>query len=154
MGFGIWVSPHVMQSETIGDVAPGELIETAAPGMAPADRPASTANAPDKVASAREAVPRVAVSDPALHQRLAPVLNQGADVAIAAEGFADAAQFAAVAYAARNTGVPFMLLKHRVLEEGMTLADAIQASQPTANGVLEAERASAEAWSDLARLAG
>jgi hypothetical protein len=47
-----------------------------------------------------------------------------------------------------------MLLKHRVLEEGMTLADAIQASQPTANGVLEAERASAEAWSDLARLAG
>jgi hypothetical protein len=75
-------------------------------------------------------------------------------VAIAAEGFADAAQFAAVAYAARNTGVPFMLLKHRVLEEGMTLADAIQASQPTANGVLEAERASAEAWSDLARLAG
>ena len=155
MGFGIWVSPHVMQGERIADVPLG--IDALAPETetAPAARPPlAGAAAADKVVSARDALPPVAVSDPALHARLEPVLNPGADMAVAAGGFTDAAEFATVAYAARNTGVPFMLLKHRVLVEGMTLADAIEASQPTTNAILEAERASAEAWADLARIAG
>ena len=153
MGFGVWVSPHVMQSERTADVPLG--IDALAPETAPAARPPlAGAAAADKVVSARDALPLVAVSDPALHARLEPVLNSGADIAVAADGFTDAAEFAAVAYAARNTGVPFMLLKHRVLVEGMTLADAIEVSQPTTNAVLEAERASAEAWSDLARIVG
>ena len=75
-------------------------------------------------------------------------------MSLAAEGFRNAEQFAAVAHAARNTEIPFVLLKHRVLNEGKTLATAIRESQPTINAETEATRAVAEARSDLARLAG
>jgi hypothetical protein len=47
-----------------------------------------------------------------------------------------------------------MLLKHRVLDEGKTLAAAIRESQPAISAETEATRAVAEARSDLARLAG
>src|SRR5690606_27375440 len=146
----------VMQDDTPTTVPYGAVIDTAAPEATPAAQPAPAAAVQQAsvVVSAREAVPALTVNDPALRDQLALVLNRGADLTIAADGFDDTAEFAAVAYAARNTGVPFMLLKHRVVDEGMSLADAIEASQPTLNGVLEAERASAEAWADLARIAG
>ena len=73
---------------------------------------------------------------------------------VASQGFRNAEQFAAVAHAARNTEVPFMLLKHRVLNEGKTLVAAIRESKPDLNAQIEATRARAEARSDLAKLAG
>jgi predicted kinase len=85
---------------------------------------------------------------------LKPLLNKGANMTMAADGFRDAQQFAAVAHAARNTEVPFVLLKHRVLDQGKTLAAAISESKPDINADVEATRAQAEARSDLARLAG
>src|SRR5262249_51187138 len=54
-------------------------------------------------------------SEPRLQARLKPVLNRGARMDIAADGFRSAEEFAAVAHAARNTNVPFMVLKHRVV---------------------------------------
>jgi hypothetical protein len=62
--------------------------------------------------------------------------------------------FAAVAHAARNTDIPFMLLRHRVLTGGKTLAAAIAASRPEVDATREANRAASEARSDLAALAG
>jgi hypothetical protein len=82
------------------------------------------------------------------------LLAQGTDVTKASDGFRDAEQFVTVAYAAKNTNVPFILLKQRVLEEKKSLAAAIQISKPDLNGALEAERARAEARADLARLLG
>ena len=55
-----------------------------------------------------------------------------------------------VAHAARNTNVPFVLLKHRVLNEGRTLADAIHEAKPELDAKAEVERARAAAQSDLA----
>jgi hypothetical protein len=73
---------------------------------------------------------------------------------VAAEGFRSAEEFAAVAHAARNTNVPFMVLKHRVVEEGRTLADAIHEAKPEVDAKAEAERAKAAAKSDIAAVAG
>jgi hypothetical protein len=96
----------------------------------------------------------VAVSEPALHERLKPVLNRGANMAMAADGFKSAEEFATVAHAARNTAVPFMLLKHRVVNEGKSVADAIRESKPAADATAEADLARSQARSDIAAIAG
>ena len=54
--------------------------------------------------------------------------------------------------AARNTQVPFILLKHRVLTEHRSLADAIRASMPDLDAEAEVKRARSAAKSDLAAL--
>lgn len=73
---------------------------------------------------------------------------------MAAEGFRDAAQFAAVAHAARNTGVPFAVLKHRVLEQDQSLARAIRESKPDLDAEHEARRAANAARFDIAVITG
>jgi hypothetical protein len=71
---------------------------------------------------------------------------------MAAEGFTDAEQFATIVHASRNTQVPFVLLKDRVLNKRRPLAKAIAEFKPDLNGEIEAERARAEARSSLSRL--
>jgi hypothetical protein len=108
-------------------------------------------------AAARSTAPAAAAipaSQPELHQRLKKVLNRGADMSMAAEGFKSAEQFAMVAHAARNTEVPFMLLKHRILNEGRTLEQAILDSRPVADAKAEVARARDEARADLAAISG
>jgi hypothetical protein len=100
----------------------------------------------------RVAARSVAASVPLLQKRLKPLLNQGADMRIASEGFRDGEQFATLAHAARNVDVPFMLLKYQVLNQGQTLAEAIRSAKPELNATIEAERAGAEARSDVAAL--
>jgi hypothetical protein len=85
-----------------------------------------------------------------VHARLKPVLNRGARMDVAAQGFRSAEEFATVAHAARNTNVPFMVLKHRVLVEGRTLADAIRESKPDVDARAEVAKAAAAAKSDIA----
>jgi hypothetical protein len=92
------------------------------------------------------------VDAPALQERLKPVLNRGANMALAAEGFRSAEEFATVAHAARNTAVPFVLLKHRVLNEGKSVAQAIRESKPAVDAATEANLARAQARSDLASI--
>jgi len=87
---------------------------------------------------------------PALARHVKPLLRSGANVTVAADGFRSAAEFVTVARAAQNTGVPFMLLKHRVISEGRSLAKAIESSKPELNGSREAGRAAAQARVDMA----
>jgi hypothetical protein len=107
-------------------------------------------------APAPEAAPKlvmtIPVSAPELHARMKPVLARGTKLPIAAEGFADAAQFATLAHAARNTQVPFILLKHRVLTQGQSLEEAIRASRPDLDARVEALRAKGEARADILSL--
>lgn len=95
---------------------------------------------------------RVSLSSPLLRARLEPLLNDGIDMNLAAKGFHNAGEFATVAHAAHNLQIPFILLQHRVLDEHMTLAQAIKKSRPSVNGAVEAARARAEAAADLAML--
>jgi hypothetical protein len=77
------------------------------------------------------------------------VLTRGADPELAATGFESGEQFATVAYLARNTGIPFALLKHRVLYEGRSLDKAVTMSKPDVNAQIEVARARAEARAEI-----
>jgi hypothetical protein len=145
---GVITAPYFTDEAAVATVTPSvsraESLDTGAP--------APRAAAP-KRAAARVTAPAVAPAAAELQEQLRPLLNKGTDMAIAAEGFRTAEQFAAVAHAARNTEVPFVLLKHRVLTEGKTLEAAIRESKPDMNARVEARRAFAAARSDIARLA-
>jgi hypothetical protein len=94
----------------------------------------------------------IPVSAPELHARMKPVLARGTKLPLAAEGFTSAEQFATIAHAARNTQVPFILLKHRVLVERQSLESAIAASKPDLDAKSEVQRARQEAKADMAAL--
>lgn len=102
--------------------------------------------------SAPKLVMTIPVSAPELHRRMKPVLARGTKLPLAVEGFASAEQFATLAHAARNTQVPFILLKHRVLTEGLSLEQAIRASKPDVDARMEAKRARAAAKTDIAAI--
>jgi hypothetical protein len=91
----------------------------------------------------------VGVWGPELRDRVKKVLNPGVKLELAAADFSNAEQFITVAHAARNTQVPFMVLKHRVLDEGRSLADAIHELKPELNAQTEVTRARDAAREDL-----
>ena len=119
-------------------------------------RPASGAMRAVVNAPASESAPKlvmtIPMSAPELHQRMKPVLARGTQLPLAVEGFTSAEQFATLAHAARNTQVPFVLLKHRVLTEGRSLEDAIRASKPEIDARVEALKAMGEARADILSL--
>ena len=102
--------------------------------------------------SAPKLVMTIPVSAPELHERMKPVLARGTKMPLAVEGFTSAEQFATLAHAAKNTQVPFILLKHRVLSEGQSLEEAIRASKPDVDAKAEVARARAAAKEDIAAL--
>lgn len=145
---GVWTGPQFDQrSANVAVVDDASVVWGS--GLPPEETVAPTRATAAPVASAR-----IDVAAPVLHERLKPVLNRGANMTLAAEGFRSAEQFATVAHAARNTRVPFVLLKHRVLTEGKSVAEAIRESKPAANAAVEAELAQAQARSDIALIAG
>ena len=103
-------------------------------------------------ADAPRLVMTIPVTAPELQSKIKPVLARGTRINLAVEGFSDAEQFATIAHAAKNTQVPFILLKHRVLTEHRSLADAIRASKPDLDAEAEVERARSAAKTDLAAL--
>jgi hypothetical protein len=111
---------------------------------------------PERSRGASESTPKlvmtIPVSAPELHARMKPVLARGTKLPMAAEGFKNAEQFATLAHAAKNTQVPFILLKHRVIIEGQSLEEAIRASKPEIDARAEVSRARAAAKSDIAAL--
>jgi hypothetical protein len=142
-------------------VAPAAPEEAAAPAVPAKTRRVSRvarATSSEAVeAPAPESAPKlvmtIPVSAPELQQRMKPVLAKGTNIPIALEGFSSAEQFATLARAARNTQVPFILLKHRVLTEGQSLEDAIRASKPDIDARTEALRAMGEARADILTVA-
>lgn len=167
---GVAVGPSVRDlfpdREPRAAVEPAQTTATPVADEAPTRAPArSTPRARAKPSTENSAIPASArrstpassampASEPRLHARLKPVLNPGARMAVAADGFRSAEEFAAVAHAARNTNVPFMVLKHRVVDEGRTLEDALRDLKPDVDAKAEVARAQAAAKSDVAAIAG
>jgi hypothetical protein len=140
MGIGFWVGSSYSRSDAgseAGDVAIGTI--ESQPALEHASAAVEDVRLPD-----------VAADDPALLARVQPLLNKGADLQVVSSGFRNAEQLAVVAHAARNTGAPFMVLKHNVLESGMSVPEAIEAATPELNGTIEADLALAEARRDIA----
>jgi hypothetical protein len=150
---GVWTGPYFVPAANLADSAVHETVVVPTAPEAPSAPAAAAKARPARPAVAARAA-RVEVTAPALHERLKPVLNRGANMAVAADGFRSAEEFATVAHAARNTEVPFMVLKHRVLTEGKSLAQAIRESKPAVNAADEASQARAQARSDIAAIAG
>jgi len=168
---GVLIGPRVTDrfattvTETVAssNTAPAASVEkdqTARSAQrAPAARPASakarrTAVASPVVTEADAETKTLPAAAPALHERIKNVLNKGADMGIASEDFGSAEQFVTVAHAARNTKVPFMVLKHRVVYEGKGLEAAIHEFKPDLNAAEEVRRARAEAESVISELKG
>jgi hypothetical protein len=154
-GLGIAVSPYILQRGT--DATPAAVTQPSAQStVTNAAAPAAPVRAKREerpgFAAKREIVIEQPATHPELKHRLKTVLNRGADINKAGDGFRNAEEFAMVARAARNTGVPFMVLKHRVLEENMSLDEAIRASKPDIDAAAEMKRAKAEAIEDVKAL--
>lgn len=125
--------------------------EPAAPAPARTEARAKTSSAHARAAGASNVIRTVPVSlwDRDLRDRVKGVLNPGTRLEIAAADFGDSEQFITVAHAARNTEVPFMVLKDRVINQGQSLTNAIRELKPELNAKAEVTRARAEARSDL-----
>jgi hypothetical protein len=146
IALGVWAVPRIANER---DAAPAAAATETSPAPAPEPR----AEAP-RVARRAPARPAVAVDAPELHARLKPVLNRGTKMDLADDGFSSAEQFATIAHASKNTGVPFVVLKHRVLEQRKSLTAAIRESKPDLNAAAEVRRARAAARDDISAIAG
>jgi hypothetical protein len=155
VALGVVIGPSITHRAAPETVAPPVAAVEPAPEvpMRPLDSPRVTAEK-KAVTTARVNMAAMSTSAPELHERLRPVLNRGTRMELAAEGFRDAEQFATVAHASHNTQVPFAILKHRVLEQGQSLVEAIHETKPDANAQTEAARARSAARADLAAIAG
>jgi len=153
---GVWWGPSLMDRDTEVTAPPAAAVspspEAAKPRRAPAPRAAVATK--EKTTIAPDVVPMLPATQAELHARLEPVLNRGTRMEVAAEGFRDAEQFATIAHAARNTGVPFVVLKQRVLEKDQTLAQAIRESKPGLDAEHEVTRAGNAARFDIAVITG
>jgi hypothetical protein len=163
VALGVAVGPQITERmsdrDTASMQAPAAVSQPAQPeARARVNTRSATKNAPAAKASAPVAIAANAVraDEPRVHTILKPVLNRGTRMEVAAEGFLTAEEFATVAHAARNTQVPFMVLKHRVLSEKQpfteSIADAIQEYKPDLDAKAEVERARMEAKVDLAEI--
>ena len=133
-------------------------IETSAPAPVKAERPAvrtrSSSSRTHEAAAAKKpsnAIQRIEVSmwEPELRNRVKAVLNPGSRLEIAAADFDSSEQFVTTAYAARNTKVPFVLLKDRQVNQGQSLAEAIREFKPDLDAKAEVQRARIAAPSAL-----
>ena len=146
---GVWTGPYMTrhwQPES----------STAVSAPMPSTNAPAPAAVTSKTATRRSELPKAASGPaptaPEVQKLVKPLLNRGTDMEVAAEGFRTAEQFATVAHAAKNTGVPFMVLKHRVLNQGKPLSTAIRESKPDINVAAEASLALGQARRDISSL--
>jgi len=167
VALGVFIGPHVThRDQTSTDMVSSTAPATTAveqsepkqertahgPVRAKKTNPAKTPSASTPARAPGATPPEVPAAAPALHERLKPLLKKGADMGKAAEDFNSAEQFAAVAHAARNTDIPFMLLKDRTVNERKNLEEAIRELKPDANAVAEARTAREQAKADISAL--
>ena len=145
IGIGLSIANH--RESTTSDSA-----TVANPPAARIATERSTKPVPARGADAVSAVAmrHVSPQSPDLEHRLKPLLNRGTNMDSAAEGFKDWRDFATIAHASHNTQVPFVVLKHHVLNKGRTLESVISEFKPDLDAKAEASRAREEASQDLA----
>jgi hypothetical protein len=104
-------------------------------------KPARRANARMVLSPVQQELQRNAI----LANTLRPRVPQGADVTALASGFRRLELFVATVHASNNIAVPFSELKRRIVNDGMTLGQAIQDIRPKSRYWFEAQRAEADA---------
>lgn len=142
-------APHATAAAPAAD---SSAASAAAPVKAARTAPRARTHAAAAARNASNSVRTVPVSlwEPELRDRVKDVLNPGTHLELAAADFGDAEQFITVAHAARNTNVPFVVLKDRVLNQRQTLTEAIHELKPGLDAKAEVTHARAQAKSDWA----
>jgi hypothetical protein len=79
--------------------------------------------------------------NPKLESRLHALLPPGMTVRQAAQGFGDQNQFVSTVHVSRNLDIPFIKLKAKIVDERLSLGQAIQALRPDADVSKELTRA-------------
>jgi hypothetical protein len=80
-----------------------------------------------------------------LANKLETRLPKGTDLMTAAEGFRNLGQFVAAVNVSNNLGIDFVNLKTSMVDDGLSLGQAIQTWKPTANATQEASLAESRA---------
>jgi hypothetical protein len=80
-----------------------------------------------------------------LASKLQSRLPAGTDLMKAAADFRNLGQFVAAVNVSNNLGIDFVKLKAKMVDDGFSLGQSIQALKPTASGTVEAQRAEYEA---------
>lgn len=113
----------------------------ASKGKPATDRPQRPVGTTGRPSSVQQTLQRT----PGLADRIGERLPAKIDVMWAAEGFRNLGQFVAAVNASNNLDIPFVTLKSRMLDRGMTLGQAIRNLRPSADYRKEARRAEGEA---------
>lgn len=80
-----------------------------------------------------------------LASKLESRLPAGTDLMTASEGFRNLGQFVAAVNVSNNLGIEFSKLKTAMVDDGMSLGQAIQSRRSSVDGTLEANRAQRDA---------
>jgi hypothetical protein len=151
---GVWTGPYLTESLRTARTETTPVMQVDQPATEQSPRPSTRVARADVRPAANPFEPVMTPSAEPVQKIARSVLNEGTDVGIAADGFNDATLFVSTAYAAKNTGIPFMVLKHRMLKEGHTLSEAIRMQKPELDAVVEMERARTKARAVVGRIAG
>jgi hypothetical protein len=156
IGLGIWIVS--VPRERVETETTGPSVTAAAPSKPDVAR--ATARKSKRTPGAADTTPpwpdpstvivaSYLVTQPKLVDRIKPLLQRGTNIELAAQGFRTAEQFAAVAHAAHDLDVPFVVLKQRVLGDGLNLSKAIAVTRPDVDANEYASRAVAAARADV-----
>jgi hypothetical protein len=85
----------------------------------------------------------------ALSARLEGLLPEGTDLQKASAGFRNLGQFVSAVHVSRNLGIPFDQLRDALVNEKLSLGQAIQHLRPKADAPAEAARGETQAREDL-----
>lgn len=147
------VNPLADQAGTanLGD-ARVAVATTTVPAVAEAPAPSAPAvTAMNHVPRDTTARPTLSMvpRNPKLQSRLRALLPPGLTVRQAARGFVDQSQFVSAVHVSRNLDIPFDKLKAKIVEDRMSLGQAIQVMRPDANVWRELTRARDETTRDI-----
>jgi len=87
--------------------------------------------------------------NPKLQAKLQAMLPSGVTLDEAAKGFKNQGQFIAALHVSQNLGIPFADLKTRMVDQHLSLGQAIQSARPTADATTAARRGERQAATDL-----
>ena len=88
-------------------------------------------------------------ANPKLADKLGALLPAGTDVLAASAGFRNLGQFVAAVHVSKNLGLSFDALKVEMVDNKLSLGQAILKLKPTVNATTEAQKAEREAENDL-----
>jgi len=84
-----------------------------------------------------------------LSSKLAELLPEGTDLTAAATGFKNLGQFVAAVHVSYNLGIAFDALKVEMVDNGLSLGQAIHLLKPDVDADEEAEEAETEAEAEV-----